>query len=78
MRLAEGLQYALEHRELLYAETSGTPTRDEHGRYMGGDILYAKVIREDGSEGELLPLIKYFRTDTEITDTLRQQIIFEE
>lgn len=78
MRLAEGLQYALEHRELLYAETSGTPTRDEHGRYMDGDILYAKAIREDGSAGELLPLIKYFRTDTEITDTLRQQIIFEE
>jgi hypothetical protein len=78
MRLAEGLQYALEHRELLYAETSGTPIRDEHGRYMDGDILYAKVICEDGSEGELLPLIKYFRTDTSVTDTLCQQIIFEE
>jgi hypothetical protein len=45
---------------------------------MDGDLLYAKVICEDGSEGELLPLIKYFRTDTSVTDTLCQQIIFEE
>ena len=78
MRLAEGLQYALEHREMLYAETGGVLTRDEHGRYLDGDILYAREIRENGSEGELLPLIKYFRTDTSVTDTLRQRIVFQE
>ncbi len=77
MRLAEGLQYAKDHREELYAETVGRILRDEHGRYMDGDILYAKAISSDGGEGELLPLIKYFRTDTALTDTLRQQVIFK-
>ncbi|MBQ8431892.1 MAG: hypothetical protein IJX28_03305 [Clostridia bacterium] len=77
MRLAEGLQYALEHREMLYAECSGVPTRDAYGRYMDGDILYAKPIYSDGRAGELLPLVKYFRQDTAVSDTLRQQIIFE-
>lgn len=77
MRLAEGLQYALEHREELYAETDGKVSKDGHGRYMDGDILYSKAFYSDGREGDLLPLIKYFREDISVTDTLRQQIIFE-
>ena len=78
MRLAEGLQYALKHRELLYAETDGKIVKDEFGRYTDGDLVYAKVIHPDGSEGKLLPLIKYFRTDTTVTDTLQQRVIFED
>ncbi|MBQ8441353.1 MAG: hypothetical protein IJX19_11865 [Clostridia bacterium] len=77
MRLAEGLQYAMKYREELYAEVEGRHQRDEHGRYMDGDILYAKAFYPDGSEGELLPLIKYFRGDPALCDTLRQQVIFE-
>ena len=78
MRLAEGLRYALKHREILYAETSGEIVKDAYGRYLDGDILYAKAIDADGKEGELLPLIKYFRTDTTVTDTLQQRVIFED
>lgn len=32
---------------------------------------------EDGSEGELLPLIKYYRTDAARIDSLRQKVLFE-
>ena len=78
MRLAEGLRYALKHRELLYAETKGDPVKDEYGRYMDGDLVYAKAVDPDGSVGALLPLIKYFRTDTTVTDTLQQRVIFED
>lgn len=77
MRLAEGLQYALENREILYAEVSGEPVLDGYGRYMDGDIIYAKAIDEDKSEGRLLPLIKYFKTDTKVTDTLKQRVVFK-
>ena len=78
MRLAEGLQYALEHREALYAEINGSPVKDAYGRYMDGDILYAKALYPNGEEGKLLPLVKYFRQASGEVDTLRQQVLFEE
>lgn len=77
MRLAEGLKYAREHREMLYAELGDAPVRDGSGRYMSGDVIYAKPILPDGREGELRPLTKYFRTEKEITDTLQQRVLFE-
>ena len=77
MRLAEGLQYALSHRESLYAELSDAPSPDAQGRYLCGDLLYARALEEDGSEGELLPLIKYYRTDAARIDSLRQKVLFE-
>ncbi len=78
MRLAEGLQYALEHREALYAEINGEIVKDAYGRYMDGDILYAKAWYSNGEEGKLLPLVKYFRQAPGEIDTLRQQVLFGE
>lgn len=42
MRLAEGLLFAQTHADLLEAE-EGPLHKDEKGRYMAGDILYAEV-----------------------------------
>ena len=76
MRLAEGLKYALAHREILYAELGDGPRLDREGRYMNGDLIYGRTLAEDGSEGELLPLIKYYRTELALTDSMRQRILF--
>lgn len=88
MRLAEGLLYVSQNRELLYART-GELRPDEKGRYMAGDILYAEVktdrkyesileksetVERDGHH--LRPLVKYFDLPKEITDTIGQRIVF--
>lgn len=90
MRLAEGLRAVKESASLLWAET-GPVRRDASGRYMGGDILYARVtcapeaeryidrsgeIEADGLR--LMPLVKYYALPKEATDTIRQQIVFGE
>lgn len=88
MRLTEGLRYVWENRELLYA-TCGPIAKDSYGRYMGGDILYAEVffdekyshmIRQNGQieyDGLVLqPIVKYYNLPKEVTDTIRQRIIF--
>lgn len=89
MRLAEGLRTVRDNAELLTAET-GPVRRDEIGRYMGGDILYARVIGAPEAErfidrsGEievdgrrLMPLVKYYCLPKEVTDTIRQQVLFD-
>lgn len=98
MRLAEGLWYINENKDLLYAETDAL-RKDEKGRWMAGDILYAQRIGEeemlqeiekteaDAADQEvleavicdgirLLPLVKYYRLPKEVTDVLRQKVIF--
>ncbi len=77
MRLAEGLQYALANREILYAEVADVPTLDQQGRYVSGDLIYARSLLEDGGEGNLHPLVKYFRADPELPTTLKQKVLFK-
>jgi len=85
MRLAEGLWYVRENRDLLYAEMTGEITKQDNGTYTDGDILYAEVsggAEEYGSapvcvDGHLLmPLVKYYRVPDEIMSRSRQQVIF--
>ena len=89
MRLAEGLRTVRDNAGLLAAET-GPVRRDEAGRYMGGDILYARVTCAPEAErfidrsGEievdglrLMPLVKYYNLPKEVTDTIRQQVLFD-
>ena len=76
MRLAEGLRYILENREILYAEISGNVSKDEKGIYRDGDIIYAETVGNEKSG--LHPLIKYYKlTEDEIMNT-KQKIVFKE
>ncbi len=85
MRMAEGLWYVYNHRDLLYAITAGQPTRAEDGIYRDGDILYAEVtggieayaerfVEQDGHR--LCPIVKCYRVPREILEKSRQQIRF--
>jgi len=84
---------------------AGPLHKDEKGRYMAGDILYAEVTfvkdveaQADASisdacaelpveidrSGEvimdghrLMPMVKYYNLPKEITDGIRQRIVFE-
>lgn len=104
MRLAEGLLYAQTHADLLTAE-EGALHKDEKGRYMAGDILYAEVTFVKDVEAQanaaisdacaelpieidrsgevamdgyrLMPMVKYYNLPKEITDCVRQRIVFE-
>ena len=84
MRLAEGLRYINENKELLGARTSGMPVKE--GRvYMDGDILYAEVsgpacdyveknVELDGHV--LSPIVKYYKLTREEMDSSKQRILF--
>ena len=85
MRLAEGLWYIRENRDLLYVETAGTVTRNEHGVYMDGDVIYAEPSEEllpyaensvqiDGRT--LYPLVKYYKLPYDTAMKGRQRIVF--
>lgn len=85
MRLAEGLWYISENRSLLYAETSGSVTKDKEGIYRDGDIIYSlpdkallpyaeDTVSVDGME--LSPIIKYYQVPKEIIESARQKILF--
>ena len=98
MRLCEGLWFISEHTDLLWYATDEDgngkliPTRDEHGRYVSGDILLCEpsidpfVERDSGwklpeaatvADGhKLLPLIKYYKTPDAVAIALRQKIVF--
>lgn len=75
MRLAEGLRYIRENRDILYAEVTGEILKDKLGRYVDGDIIYAETC---GDESHTLhPLIKYYKlTDEEVPD-LKQLVVFD-
>ncbi len=87
MRLAEGLWYIRENSDLLWAETTGTVTKQENGVYADGDILYAEVT--GGAEAyadeaaaadidghRLVPIVKYYRVPKEVMEASRQKILF--
>ena len=87
MRLAEGLRYVKSNAELLYAETSGTPTLGENGVYADGDLVYAEPDDEllpytDKDESmsmdghRLSPLIKAYRVPWEILERTKQKVLF--
>lgn len=88
MRLAEGLWYVNENQKLLYGE-SGELKKDEKGRYMAGDFIYAQILCDpqweswiDRSEQVqydglvLQPLLKYYSLPKDVTDSVRQKVIW--
>lgn len=87
MRLAEGLWYINENRELLYAETTGSLTKDSAGRYSDGDIIYAELQPEFEKYAEeplfadghkLYPLISYYKLESEEEcSRVVQRVIFK-
>lgn len=86
MRLAEGLWYVSENRELLHIEYSGTPMKNENGVYMDGDIVYSEI--NDGAkkyikssvevDGRVLsPLLKWYKIPREIMENISSRVIFD-
>ena len=86
MRLAEGLWYVYENKDLLWYETEGQVTRKEHGIYRDGDLLYGEIsggaeeyaehfVEVDGHK--LSPIIKSYKVPREIMEKSKQQICFE-
>jgi len=88
MRLAEGLRYISENSEYIIAVEEAL-AKDDSGRYMCGDSIYAEIlsdevlsdyidfsrsIRIDGLN--LLPLVKYYNLPKNVTDRIKQKIIF--
>ncbi len=85
MRLAEGLWYVHGNRDLLYAETTGTVTKQENGTYADGDILYVQVegagkayvtetVTVDGMV--LSPILKYYNLPETVIKETTQKVIF--
>ncbi len=85
MRLAEGLWYISENKDLLYSETADKITKKSNGIYMCGDYIYAEisgggeryaetVINVDGHK--LSPLLKYYKLPKEVLLNTKQKIIF--
>lgn len=84
MRLAEGLWYINENRELLYVQLDETVSK--HGIiYADGDLIYAEVSGGAESyaektvliDGHLLsPIVKYYRVPDEIILFSKQRILF--
>lgn len=84
MRLAEGLRYVSENRELLYAELDGKVTK--HGQiYRDGDLIYSELsdnakpfaqhtVQTDNRA--LSPLLKLYRLPEEIVPNVKQKVIF--
>lgn len=84
MRLAEGLWYVTENKELFAAHTEGQVTKK--GRiYSDGDILYAEVTggAEEYAErfvelnGRVLcPIVKYYKVPRDVMEASKQKILF--
>ncbi len=88
MRLAEGLLYAKRNKEILYAVTDDVK-KDNVGRYMLGDIIYAEVTCSEETEKyidrseeitvdniRLIPIVKYYNLPKTLTESINQKIIF--
>ncbi|HCB94377.1 MAG TPA: hypothetical protein DEP65_01000 [Ruminococcus sp.] len=86
MRLSEGLWFINENLDSFFAETTGLLTKDEYGRYMDGDIVYAQISEAaekyadepkytDGYK--LFPLIKFYKLEDEETcRSIEQKVVF--
>lgn len=84
MRLAEGLWYISDNKELLTAKTDGCVTKK--GRiYSDGDLIYAeigggaqdyveKTAEVDGYK--LSPIVKYYRLPKDVMESSKQRILF--
>lgn len=87
MRFAEALWYVNENKDDFYANVTGTLKKDEFGRYMDGDLIYASpAAGYEGREGEALeadglklyPLIKYYKlADVDDCKAAVQKVIFK-
>ena len=84
MRLAEGLLYINDNRELFAAHTAGQVTRQ--GRvYADGDILYAQITGGGEAYAEkqvqidgltLSPLVKFYQLPRQVIESTKQKILF--
>ena len=84
MRLAEGLRYLVENKDLFTARLDGFVS--QKGRvYSDGDILYAQIPDEAVEYAEhfvevdglrLCPILKYYKIPKEIIKKLEQRILF--
>ena len=84
MRLAEGLRYINENKEIFSALTDGEVTKK--GRiYSDGDIIYAEVsggaekyaekfVTVDGLT--LCPIVKYYKVPADVMKESKQRILF--
>lgn len=84
MRLAEGLRYINENKDIFAAATEGSVTKK--GRvYSDGDILYAEVsggaekYAEKFAEVDghtLCPIVKYYKVPADVMKASKQRILF--
>lgn len=85
MRLAEGLRYIWENKNVFTARLTGCVSKK--GRmYTDGDIIYAEVSKEAEPYAEcftekdghrLCPIIKYYKVPDGIVSSIKQRILFE-
>ena len=87
MRLAEGLWFISENRDLLSAQITGKVNRDNLGRYIDGDIIYAEIPPElekyaggvkyaDGHK--LFPILEFYKLkDERMCRRAVQRIVFK-
>lgn len=86
MRLAEGLWYIRENKDLLWAEQTGAVTKSADHTYRDGDILYC--LPDEGllpfAEGgksvdglTLYPIVKAYKVPKDIFMASKQKILFK-
>lgn len=86
MRMAEGLRYINENRELLTAEMTGIITKGKDNIYRDGDIIYCLPCKtlipfaENGKKADgmiLYPIVKAYKVPREIFVKSEQKILFD-
>lgn len=92
MRLAEGLCFINQNRDLIYANTDGKVSKDGCNRYADGDIIYCEIVSDEEPYSKyveslvfvdghkLVPIIKLYKLDGDekMCHELQQKIIFDE